>query len=234
MIFTSLIFDFDGTLFDTRHAIVATLERTFHVFGKTVPNEAMIWATIRLGITLENTFQILMDQPTKDQVDKMVVRYREIYNGGLGIEKSSPFPGVTSLLRDLREAGNTIVLCSNKGQAAVDSILAHYGIGSVVSLIVAADGAQPTKPNPASFDNRIKPQIGAAASARPLIIGDTGADIRYARAIGAKVCWAAYGYGDPEVCLPLKPDYCINDSLDLRSMFIASNNMSLTSKQIVL
>lgn len=225
MTFTSLIFDFDGTLFDTRRAIAATLERTFQDLGRTVPEATMIQATIRLGITLEKTFDMLMDQPTAAQVGEMVTRYREIYNGGLGIEKSSPFPGIPDLLRDLAEAGNTIVLCSNKGRAAVEGTLAHYGMGSVASLIVAADGGQPTKPDPASFNDRIKPRIGAAASARPLVIGDTVADLRYARAIGAEVCWAAYGYGDPDVCLPMAPDHCIADPLDLRGIFDASGNL---------
>ena len=225
MTFTSLIFDFDGTLFDTRRAIAATLKRTFQDFGQTVPEASAIWATIRLGITLEKTFEMLMDQPADDQVGELVIRYREIYNNGLGIEKSIPFPGVPELLRDLAKAGNTIVVCSNKGRVAVDGALAHFGMGSVASLIVAADGAQPTKPDPASFNDRIKPQIGVAASARPLVIGDTIADIRYARAIGAKICWAAYGYGEPDVCLPMTPDHCISDSLDLRGMFVASRNL---------
>lgn len=226
MTFTSLIFDFDGTLFDTRRAIAATLARTFQDFTMTVPDNTAIWGTIRLGVTLENTFAMLMSRPAEDEIDKMVIRYREIYNGGLGIEKSSPFPGVPELLRDLAEAENTIIVCSNKGRVAVNETLAHYGMESVVSLIVAVDGAQPTKPDPASFNNRIKPQIGAAASAQPLVIGDTIADIRYARAIGAKSCWAAYGYGDPDACIPMAPDCAIYDSLDLRGMFTASQNLS--------
>jgi len=225
MTFTSLIFDFDGTLFDTRRAIAATLERTFQDFEKTVPDAAAIWATIRLGITLEKTFEMLLEQPSKDQVGDMVMRYREIYNGGLGVEKSSPYPGVPELLRNLAESGNTIVICSNKGRVAVEGTLCHYNMGSVASLIVAADGTQPTKPDPASFTDRTKPQIGSAASTRPLVIGDTVADIRFARAIGAEICWAAYGYGDPDVCLPMAPDHRLSDSLELRGMFAVSKNL---------
>jgi len=51
---------------------------------------------------------------------------------------------------------------------------------------------------------------------RVLVIGDTEADVKYARAIGrrVKVVWARYGYGGEEV-RGLDPDFIIDGLADL-------------------
>ena len=225
MNYTSLIFDFDGTLFDTRRAIAATLQQTFQQRGAPVPDDERIWTTIRLGITLERTIESLLKETSPDRIKEWVVAYREIYNGGLGIKNSNPFPGIPELMRDLSEGGNVIVVCSNKGRQAVELTLSHFGMNSVATMIVAAEGPQPTKPDPASFLSRIRPAIGNEASSRPLVIGDTDADIRYARAIGADVCWAAYGYGDPARCCRLCPEFKADAPDDLRSLLLANKHL---------
>jgi phosphoglycolate phosphatase len=227
MTYTALIFDFDGTLFDTRIAIAATLKQTFVDFGLLVPKESEIWTTLKLGINLEKTIEMLISQQECNLITNMVVRYRELYNGGMGIEASRPFPGMPELLHDLADVGNTIVICSNKGRAAVEGTLAHFGLSATAALIVAADGEKPTKPDPASFWERIRPQIGYAASVQPMVIGDTEADIRYAQAIGAQGCWVTYGYGDPEVCRPLGPDLIVQDVYDLRYLLVKSGNLGV-------
>ena len=225
MNYTSLIFDFDGTLFDTRYAIAATLRQTLQSRGAVVPDDDRIWATIRLGITLEETFESLLQESAPDRVKEWVIAYREIYNGGLGVENSSPFPGIPELMRELSERGSVIVICSNKGRQAVELALSHFGMSAVATMIVAADGPEPTKPDPASFFGRIRPAIGDDASSRPLVIGDTDADIRYARAIGADACWVAYGYGDPALCRPLFPEFQASVPGDLHSLLLPCNHL---------
>jgi phosphoglycolate phosphatase len=49
--------------------------------------------------------------------------------------------------------------------------------------------------------------LGAAACEHVLVAGDTDRDILYARRIGATACWAAYGYGDPDECRLLHPEF---------------------------
>jgi phosphoglycolate phosphatase len=39
------------------------------------------------------------------------------------------------------------------------------------------------------------------------MVGDTEADLRFARAVGIRSCWASYGYGDGDACRALAPDY---------------------------
>jgi phosphoglycolate phosphatase-like HAD superfamily hydrolase len=39
------------------------------------------------------------------------------------------------------------------------------------------------------------------------MVGDTMADIQFAKTIGVRSCWASYGYGDLLACRQLAPGY---------------------------
>jgi phosphoglycolate phosphatase len=62
---------------------------------------------------------------------------------------------------------------------------------------------------------RVMPLFVGATASEFLMIGDTSADIAFARAVGIKSCWASYGYGDRETCRALAPDYEIASISDL-------------------
>jgi len=205
--YTALILDFDGTLFDTRRAILATLEATFAAHGRVPPPRNAIEATIRRGITLEATLaQLRPNSTTADELSLWAASYRRIYNAGIGIRASTPFPESRTTLLELDRAAIPIVVASNKGEASVHATLVHFDLHRFVRLVVAARDSHPTKPDPRSYTARIAPILGPASCERVLVVGDTEVDLHYARSIGATACWAAYGYGDAEACRQLEPD----------------------------
>lgn len=205
--YSAAIIDFDGTLFDTRRAIAATLQETFAARGAPAPDPAEVEALIRRGIHLEETFTNLLPQSvTAEELNEWVTTYRRIYNSGTGIRASIPFSGSHSALAKLHAAGVPVVIASNKGEKSVHEVLSHFGMRDFVELVIAARDASPTKPDPRSYFERIAPALGAAACERVLVAGDTDIDIRYARSIGATACWAVYGYGNADECERLQPD----------------------------
>jgi phosphoglycolate phosphatase len=206
--YSSVIIDFDGTLFDTRRAISATLYETFAAYNVPPPSRERVEALIGRGVNLEETLTHLMPQSVPAALlNEWVMTYRRIYNSGTGIRASTPFPGSRDALAELHAAGVPIVIASNKGEASVHAILTHFGMHDFVQLIIAARDAYPTKPDPRSYFDRIAPVLGTAASEHVLVAGDTDLDILYARRIGATACWAAYGYGDPDECRMLHPEF---------------------------
>jgi phosphoglycolate phosphatase len=110
-------------------------------------------------------------------------------------------------LAQLHSAGAPVVIVSNKGEASVHDILTHFGLHDLVRLAIAARDASATKPDPRSYFERIAPVLGTAACEHVLVAGDTNLDILYARRVGATACWAAYGYGDPDECQLLHPEF---------------------------
>jgi phosphoglycolate phosphatase len=112
--YSSVIIDFDGTLFDTRRAIFATLYETFAAYDVPSPPRERVEALIGRGINLEETLTYLMPQSMPAApLDEWVMTYRRIYNSGTGIRASTPFPGSRAALAQLHAAGAPVVIVSN-------------------------------------------------------------------------------------------------------------------------
>lgn len=232
--FKLFIFDFDGTLCATHEAICYCLEQTHRHYGVPVPPLADMLRAIGAGISLADT--LLRFNPTLDAdgpggPEEWVKTYREIYNSGEGQSRTVLFDGAIDMLQALSDSGATIVVVSNKGEKAVHAALEHFGIGPYVSLAVCDTNGVEKKPKPDSFHKLIRPRLGHISLEQTLVIGDTTADILYARNIGASSCWAAHGYGAPDECAALTPDFTIRSLRDLTSRIGLTQARSLLSAQ---
>jgi phosphoglycolate phosphatase len=89
-----------------------------------------------------------------------------------------------------------------------------------------ADGANgtsgmPMKPDPSLFNNILKPKYPEMRFDNCVMIGDTTADIVFARNCGLTSCWAEYGYGDKAACLQLKPEHIIDSIARVKDIVVA-------------
>jgi phosphoglycolate phosphatase len=208
----AIIFDFDGTLFDTHDSIAHTLALTFsHLLPPSItpPSRAAIAASISAGLSLPQTITQLYPSsshiPALDAalLDKFLATYRSLYKT-YGTPLIKPFAHVHELLSDLRARSIPCAILSNKGIAAVRDVLAAHHLSSLIELVVG-DGepaACPRKPDPGSWTMAIKPafeqraEVVGLQAEDVLVVGDTEADIRYAWNIGARSVWCSYGYGE--------------------------------------
>lgn len=226
-----VIFDFDGTLFDTHESIAHTLAITFtHLLPASVPSpsEAAIAASIAAGLSLPKTIAQLYPAaasssgPALDAalLEQFLLEYRSLYKTH-GNPLIKPFPRIHELLIELRARSIPCAIVSNKGIGAVRHVLATHQLSSLIELVVG-DGEPadcPRKPDPGSWTAAVKPAfeqqtatragLGKLEGENVLVVGDTEADIMYARNIGARSVWCSYGYGVREKCLDLKPDFVV-------------------------
>jgi len=222
-----VIFDFDGTLFDTHASISHTIALTFAANKDAVPDppsEAAIQRMISSGAGLEDTFAALHPSPSAfaAQKDAWIATYRDLY-AAHGQPLIKAFPGAHALLAALNARGVPAAIVSNKGVAAVRTALANNGLEGVVpdALIVGDKTPGATrKPDVGSYQNVLVPALTENADryglkeplspARVLVVGDTAADVRFASNIGAKGVWCRYGYGDRDECERLKPAFVVD------------------------
>ena len=223
---TSLvIFDFDGTLFDTHQSIEHSIKLTFDaLLPAHAPPQSEIHRLISSGAGLADTFRALHPDAaatfTADEEEKWIAKYRQLYatDGQLLIKA---FPGAKETLDKLKDHNVPIAIVSNKGVAAVKTALERNGMkGYIPEDLIIGDktpGAQ-RKPDPASFVNVLVPTLqaqyglGNIDASSVLVVGDTVADIQFASNIGGRACWCRYGYGDQDACRKLDPEF-IADSL---------------------
>jgi phosphoglycolate phosphatase len=208
--FSVVVFDYDGTLFDTRPAIIHCIQRTFAEDNRPPPEIEAIAATVKTGITLHDTLIALESRLGSDRtvLSEMVGIYRKIY-----LAEAAPFLkpylGVSETLQNLNADGIKNLVISNKGSAAIHKSLDESGLGSFVDLVFGDEPNLPKKPDPAILTGHILPRYAGLPKDQILIVGDTETDILFAKAASIASCWASYGYGEPERCRELKPDHVI-------------------------
>ncbi|KAK2779385.1 pyrophosphatase ppax [Colletotrichum kahawae] len=225
---TSLvIFDFDGMLFDTHASIEETIKLTFASLPPSTapPAPADVRRLISTGAGLADTFRALHPSPAALDQDRWIAEYRRLYALEHSQSLIRAFPGADQVLAHLRQRKISVAIISNKGVQAVHAALRTNGLAEYVreDLIVGDKTPGATrKPDVGSFTDVLVPKMRGAGlveevvdASEVLVVGDTVADIQFARNIGAKACWARYGYGERVECEELRPDFTIEALMDV-------------------
>jgi phosphoglycolate phosphatase len=206
-----IVFDYDGTLFDTRPAIFHCIQRAFAKCGRPIPAFEAIAGTVRTGLPLQETLFDLDKNLRAEQtaLNEIVRTYRKIYLDE-GAPRAKPFVGVRDALQDIHAIGAKSVVVSNKGIAAIRQSLDQNQLSFFVDVIFGDEPGLPKKPDPAIVLDHILPRYARLRREQTLVVGDTKIDILLARRTGIPCCWASYGYGETERCRALKPEYEIS------------------------
>jgi phosphoglycolate phosphatase len=201
-----VLLDFDGTIAATHPAVVECVLRTTVELGYGPIDREKVSAAIAAGLTLQTTFTSVIEGLTPHQLASCVDLYRETY-ATIDAQHSRLFEGVWTTLQRIHLAGVHLAVLSNKGPVAIGEALRRYRLAPFITRILGAEQGLPTKPDPALFELRVAPAFPSVPRSDFLMVGDTIADIRFAKTIGVRSCWASYGYGDPLACRQLAPDY---------------------------
>lgn len=209
-----LILDFDGTLCATHDAIIFCIKRTFKLLNICMPNHDFIDETIRAGLGMKKTIEVLCPALTYQQVQHTLSTYETIYLAE-GEDKSAPFPKTAETLEKLSNLGLTLTVVSNKAVGAVNIALERFQLKQYIAMVIGDTQTLKKKPDPMAYIDFIKPKYKSISPKQILMIGDTPADLLFAQNIGADSCWAEYGYGDKKSCLALHPTYTIKQLADI-------------------
>ena len=106
-----IIFDFDGTLGDTRRNIVTTMQMTIKELQLPSRTEAECAATI--GLPLAGCFRTLFPDIQDELISRCAETYRRIFNENLQKITPEAFPGVVKTLKTLKEQFDTILMLMN-------------------------------------------------------------------------------------------------------------------------
>jgi len=217
--FDLLIFDFDGTLCDTRLAIAHCLQRALAKFDRPIPPRDQTASIVSKGLSLSETI-IALDPSLRgagEAITEMVNAYRSFYRSE-GDALIKAFPGAAAVLESLHARGAKCIVVSNKGVDAIHRSLDRLELKPFIDLVLGEEPEVPIKPDPALLTECIVPKFPQIAKARMLMIGDTEVDIKFARAGRIACCWAAYGFGDRQHCIALSPEYVIETIGELRAI----------------
>lgn len=202
----SILFDFDGTLADTRSTIVRTVQLTLRKLGLPALSEEAIRPMI--GLPLRDTFTLAGHIADTALLDRAVEVYRDHFND-MSFNNVSLFPHVISTLHTLQEQGITMAIATSRGRESLLFLLRSLGIADCFSLLSCEGDVPHAKPAP-DMALHVLEKIGACAS-ETLMVGDMTYDLDMGRAAGCLTCGVTYGNGTREELTSISPDFLIDD-----------------------
>jgi phosphoglycolate phosphatase len=184
--FELVVFDWDGTLFDSTALIVHSIQAACRDLGLPVPDdERASWV---IGLSLHGAMAHAVPSITPEQIPQMVERYRFHYIARQ--HDLTLFPGVLDMLHALKKRHHWLAVATGKSRTGLDEALHAVELRGVFDGTRTADETR-SKPDPQML-NELMRQFGTPPE-RTLMIGDTTHDLQLAANAGAPSIAVSYG-----------------------------------------
>ena len=195
----AVFFDFDGTLFDTKADLAATVNHTRRDLGLAEWPEAEVIANVGQGARylLENSIPEVIGAESN-----CVKTYEEVWEIFKShyvehcVERAEPYPGVVRTLGELRDRGWLLGVNTNKPNFAVKLILEKFGMTRYFGNAVVAGGdGIPLKPDAQSLRECASRLRGHRLSSHDWMVGDNWTDMECGTNAGVKTAFCTWGFG---------------------------------------
>ncbi len=196
-----LIFDLDGTLFDTLEDIITAVKGTFAEISLAIPDSEQIRSSIGWGS--RQLFLSLLEE-NGGMVDKSLDIFSRIYLEKIA-DTTKPYPGVKSVLDGLRPDYSLNIL-TNKPKRFTIPLIEHFGLSCLFENIITPEDVSDIK----KPDIRLC-SVGILDEAL-LFVGDSAVDIKMAHACGIPSVFVTYGYGSID---SIEPSFIIDSFQEL-------------------
>ena len=184
-----IIFDFDGTLGNTRRNIVTTMQMVIKELQLPERNEAECASTI--GLPLAECFRTLFPDIQDELIPHCAETYRRIFNENLQKITPEAFPGVVKTLKNLKEQGFALTIASSRSRNSLTELTHNMGIADYISYLIGADDVKEAKPKPEPVLKTLAAMQFDASET--LVVGDMAVDILMGSNAGTKTCGVTWG-----------------------------------------
>jgi phosphoglycolate phosphatase len=188
-----LVFDLDGTLVDTAHDLIATLNIVLEAEGLPSVEAPKARHLVGAGIRplLDAALRAREPDVATARVDALYAVYIEHYREHM-VDVSRPFPGLEAALARFADAGWRFAVCTNKTQAMAELMLERLELSPRFDAVCGGDHFPVKKPHADHLLGTIAKAGGDPG--RAIMIGDSAADIDVARHAGVPSVGVSFGY----------------------------------------
>ena len=206
-----IIFDFDGTLGDTRRTIVTTMQMTINELHLSKRSDDECAATI--GLPLNGCFRTLFPDLRAEQIQRCADTYRRIFNENQRTIRPQAFPHVLETLSSLKNRGLTLTIASSRSHASLSELTGNLGLSESISYLIGADDVKKAKPEPEPVLNTLAAMHFDAGET--LVVGDMVVDIQMGASAGTRTCGVTWGNGSRAELKEAGADYIIDNMKEL-------------------
>jgi len=189
--FDLVVFDWDGTLFDSTRLIARCIQNACADVGTTVPSDRD--ASYVIGLGLGDALAHAAPNLPKERYRELADRYRHHYFQSQ--HDIVLFDGTTEMLASLKQRNVRLAVATGKTRRGLDEALRTSPLSGLFDATRTADETR-GKPDPLMLHELMR-EIGTPAT-RTLMIGDTTHDLQLAANAGCASVAVSFGAHEPE------------------------------------
>lgn len=186
-----VVFDFDGTLVDSAPGILTAMGLALKEHN--IPPRVALEPGI-IGPPLLKTLALISGTNDDAILTALAASFKRHYDG-YGYRETVPYDGIDQTLRELKAAGMTLMLATNKRGAPTRLILDYLDWVAVFDAVYCLD-EYPDCKNKEGMLTRLLLEQNLAPASSPYV-GDTDGDRLAAQANGMPFVYVMWGYGGP-------------------------------------
>jgi phosphoglycolate phosphatase len=211
--FDLIVFDWDGTLFDSTALITRCIQAAAVDLGLAEPSAER--AAYVIGLGLHEALQHAVPDLPEERYPELGRRYRHHYFARQ--HELVLFDGTLEMLKALKDRNHWLAVATGKSRRGLDEALDTVQLRGLFDGTRTADETA-GKPNPLML-KQLMNEFGAEPG-RTLMIGDTTHDLQLAINAGTASVGVSFGAHEPEAFAELAPLHVAHSTADLHDWLL--------------
>ena len=213
--FDLIVFDWDGTLFDSTALIARCIQLACADLDLPVPDAQQ--AAYVIGLGLHDALQHVVPGLPRERYPELGLRYRHHYFARQ--HELVLFTGTLEMLRALKARNHRLAVATGKSRRGLDEALTTVSLQGLFDATRTADETE-GKPHPLMLQQLMREL--SSEPARTVMIGDTTHDLQLAANAGAASIGVSFGAHAPEAFESFRPVLVAHCTAELHDWLIAN------------
>jgi phosphoglycolate phosphatase len=206
--FDLIVFDWDGTLFDSTGLIVRCIQAACADVGTDVPSDRD--ASYVIGLGLADALRHAAPALPRERYRELADRYRRHYMASQ--HDLVLFEGTLAMLQGLKARDHWLGVATGKTRRGLDEALQSAELRGLFDATRTADETA-GKPDPLMLLELMR-ELGSSPE-RTLMVGDTTHDLQLAKNAGCPSVAVSFGAHEPEAFVEFAPLHVAHSTAEL-------------------
>lgn len=217
--YTTVLFDLDGTLLNTIDDLADSANRVCAAHGW--PTYTVDQYRYFVGNGIPKLVERFSPESARDpETLAATLKEFDAEYGAHMFDKTAPYPGMPELLARLHERGIRMAVYSNKADEFAGDVVVRYFEASLFEVIRGARKGVPTKPAPEGT-KALMAHLGVdPAAGNVLYVGDSNVDVATAHNAGLPCCGVLWGFRTREELQQAGAEFLAADTAQLEAVIL--------------
>ena len=196
------LFDLDGTLCDSQDSFIDNAIMSYHSMKIKAPPREAIKNIYAQGLYALNELLTNEAYNLSNKSQAIKTQWKESVTSQE--RKVKCYEGIIETLTTIKKSFNTpmVMITNNNTTMAIDKLKKASLLDFFDDILCIDTPKTKAKPDPYMFNN-LKKNKPHYPFEKAIMVGDTPADIEFAKACNIPIAWCKYGYSHEKYCLPL-------------------------------